>query len=371
MTDIESSNPASSKTTPGQSSHEQRPTSNAGVAIDKKTQPVTYGIALRCVVGGVLMGMANLVPGISGGTMLLAAGIYPRFIGSVADFTSLKWRRSSLLTLGLVLGAAAVTIPLLAGTVKNLVINHQWVMYSLFIGLTLGGIPVVWKMIDRVTVGVWTGAVVGFVVMAAVALVQSLGVKTTTASDSLPLMFTAGVIGASAMILPGISGGYLMLVLGVYVPVLGAIDTVREAVETASFQQAIHPMLTIILPLGIGVVIGVVAVSNLLKWLLARHAGPTLGVLLGLLIGAVIGLWPFQEPVKPVVGQVVKGQVMTEEKIAELKKDDWPTRKFTPEIGQIVGAIGLVFVGFSMTMAIARFSNERKAVLAGEAKNSS
>ena len=371
MTDIESSNPASSKTAPGQASHEQRPTSNAGVAIDKKTQPVTYGIALRCVVGGVLMGMANLVPGISGGTMLLAAGIYPRFIGSVADFTSLKWRRSSLLTLGLVLGAAAVTIPLLAGTVKNLVINHQWVMYSLFIGLTLGGIPVVWKMIDRVTVGVWTGAVVGFVVMAAVALVQSLGVKTTTASDSLPLMFTAGVIGASAMILPGISGGYLMLVLGVYVPVLGAIDTVREAVETASFQQAIHPMLTIILPLGIGVVIGVVAVSNLLKWLLARHAGPTLGVLLGLLIGAVIGLWPFQEPVKPVVGQVVKGQVMTEEKIAELKKDDWPTRKFTPEIGQIVGAIGLVFVGFSVTMAIARFSHERKTVLAGEAKNSS
>jgi putative membrane protein len=350
---------------------ELRATSDASVATDKKTQPVTYGIALRCVGGGVLMGMANLVPGISGGTMLLAAGIYPRFIGSVADVTSLKWRRSSLLTLGLVLGAAAVTIPLLAGTVKDLVVNHQWVMYSLFIGLTLGGVPVVWKMIDRVTAGVWAGAVVGFVVMAVVASVQSLGVKTTSASDSLPLMFTAGVVGASAMILPGISGGYLMLVLGVYVPVLGAIDTVREAVESANFQQAIHPTLTIILPLGVGVVIGVVAVSNALKWLLARYAGLTLGVLLGLLVGAVIGLWPFQEPVKPVVGQVVKGQVMTKEKITELKKDDWPTRKFTPEIGHIAGAIGLVLVGFSVTMAIARSSNERKAVLAGEAKNSS
>ena len=350
---------------------ELRAMSNAGVAADKKTQPVTYSIALRCGGGGVLMGMANLVPGISGGTMLLAAGIYPRFISSLADFTSLKWHKSSLLTLGLVLGAAAVTIPLLAGSIKDLVVNHQWVMYSLFIGLTLGGVPVVWKMIDRATVGVWVGAIVGLVVMAAVASIQSLGVKSTAASDSLPLMFIAGVIGASAMILPGISGGYLMLVLGVYVPVLGAIDTVWEAVKSGNFPQAISPTLTVILPLGVGVVIGVVAVSNALKWLLARFAGPTLGVLLGLLIGAVVGLWPFQEPVKPVVGQVVKGQVMTEEKIAELDKDDWPTQTFAPAVGHVFGAMGIVLVGFSVTVAIAWFSNERKAVPAGEAKNSS
>ena len=350
---------------PQVSGDEIRATSNAVVATDKKTQPVTSGIALRCVGGGMLMGMANLVPGISGGTMLLAAGIYPRFIGSLADVTSLKWRKSSLLTLGLVVGAAAVTIPLLAGTVKDLVINHQWIMYSLFIGLTLGGVPVVWKMIDRATVGVWISAIVGFVVMAAVASIQSLGVDTTAASDSLPLMFIAGIIGASAMILPGISGGYLMLVLGVYVPVLGAIDTVSEAVKSANFSQAIPPMLTVIIPLGVGVVIGVVAVSNALKWLLARYARPTLGVLLGLLVGAVVGLWPFQEPVKPVVGQVIKGQVMTEETITELAKDDWPSQKFTPAVGHVVGAMGMVLVGFSVTVAIAWFSHERKVELGG------
>jgi len=363
MTDSEIEYPEPSHE-PQVSGDELRATSDAGVATDKKTQPVTYGIAMRCVGGGVLMGMANLVPGISGGTMLLATGIYPRFISSLANVTSLKWRRSSLLTLGLVIGAAAVTIPLLAGTVKDLVINHQWIMYSLFIGLTLGGVPVVWKMIDRVTVGVWIGAIVGFVVMAVVAWIQSLGVKTTAASESLPLMFIAGIIGASAMILPGISGGYLMLVLGVYVPVLGAIDTVKEAVMSANFSQAIHPTLTVIIPLGAGVVVGVVAVSNALKWLLARYARPTLGVLLGLLVGAVVGLWPFQEPVKPVVGQVVKGQVMTEEKISELDKDDWPTR-------HVAGAMGIVLVGFSVTLAIAWFSRERKAVLAGKANNSS
>jgi hypothetical protein len=118
-------------------------------------------------------------------------------------------------------------------------------------------------------------------------------------------------------------------------------------------------------------VIGVVVVSNALKWLLARYAGPTLGVLLGLLVGAVFGLWPFQEPVRPVAGQVVKGQVMTEEKIAELDKDDWPTQTFTPAAGHVAGAMGLVLVGFSLTAAIARFSHQRKTVPEGEAKNSS
>ena len=178
-------------------------------------------------------------------------------------------------------------------------------------------------------------------------------------------MFAAGVVSASAMILPGISGGYLMLVLGVYVPVLGAIDTVWEAVKVGAFSEAAPPMLTIILPLGVGAVVGVVVVSNALKWLLARYARPTLGVLLGLLVGAVIGLWPFQEPVKPVAGQVVKGQVMTEEKIAELDKDNWPTQTFTPAVGHVAGAVGLVLVGFAVTAAIALFGREREPVPGG------
>lgn len=351
--------------------HEQRATSGGDVASDEKSQPVTRGTALRCIGGGALMGMANLVPGISGGTMLLATGIYPRFVGAVADVTLLRWRRSSLLTLGLVVGSVAVTVPLLAGTVKDLVINHQWIMYSIFIGLTLGGVPVVWRMIDRAGAGVWIGAVAGFVVMAAVAMVQSLGADTTLAHGSLPLMFVAGVVSASAMILPGISGGYLMLVLGVYVPVLGAIDTVWEAVKVGAFSEAMSPMLTVILPLGAGVLVGVVVVSNVLKWLLARYSRPTLGVLLGLLIGAVIGLWPFQEPVEPVAGQVVKGQVMTEEKIAELDKDDWPTQMFTPAVGQVAGAVGLVLVGFAVTAAIARFGRECEPVPESGATNSS
>ncbi len=334
-------------------------------------QPVTRSTALRCMVGGLLMGMANLVPGISGGTMLLATGIYPRFVGAVADLTSLKWRRSSLLTLAIVLGSAGVAVPLLAGTVKGLVVEHRWIMYSLFIGLTLGGVPVVWKMIDRTTRAVWIGAAAGLVVMAAVAAAQSMGTDTASSRDSLLLMFFAGVIGASAMILPGISGSYLMLVLGVYVPVLAAIDTVTRAAKAGAFSEAVTPMWTVILPLGAGIVVGVVVVSNALKWLLARYARATLGVLLGLLVGAVVGLWPFSQPIQPGPGDMVKGRVQTVESIAELDKDDWPTRPFTPTAGHVAGAVVLVLVGSAMTGAIARLGREREALPTHKAGSSS
>ena len=103
-------------------------------------------LVLRGGIGGTLMGLANLVPGISGGTMLLAAGVYPGFIGAIAEVTTLRFRLRSMVTLGSVGVAAALAILLFAGTVKSLVEENRWMMYSLFIGLTLGGVPLVWRM---------------------------------------------------------------------------------------------------------------------------------------------------------------------------------------------------------------------------------
>ena len=103
-------------------------------------------LVARGVLGGTLMGLANLVPGISGGTMLLAAGVYPGFIAGIAEVTTLRFRLRSLLLLGAIVASAAVGILLLAGTVRSLVVDHRWIMYSLFIGLTLGGVPLVWRL---------------------------------------------------------------------------------------------------------------------------------------------------------------------------------------------------------------------------------
>jgi putative membrane protein len=325
---------------------------------------VPFGRLLpRAVLGGTLMGMANLVPGISGGTMLLAAGVYPQFVGAIAEISRFKLRRDSLLLLGVVIAMALVSIVLLAGPVKSFVVGHRWVAYCLFIGLTLGGVPIVWGIIrgvpGRSGSAVWWGAAGGFIVMAGVAVwqTQSAGGGDRTDAGFL-FMFLAGVAGASAMILPGISGGYLLLVLGVYVPILGGIDAVKLALKARDFAALSDPVVDIVIPVGLGVVIGVVLVSNAIKWLLARYELATLGVLLGLLVGAVIGLWPFQRAVKPAVGDVFKGRVLTPETLEALPPSDWPNAFFTPSAGQVLGALGLVVLGFLATHLVARMGKD-------------
>jgi len=317
-------------------------------------------LVLRGALGGVLMGLANLVPGISGGTMLLAAGIYPRFVNAVAELSTLKFRRLSLLALGSVVIAAMAAVVLFAGPVKDLVVHHRWIMYSLFIGLTLGGIPVVWGLARPATPGLWMGALGGFVAMAALALAQQSGAGASGSAEAGPIILgLAGVAGASAMILPGVSGGYLLLVLGAYIPILSGIDTFKDALSARDLGAMMAPALGVLLPVGIGVVVGVVGVSNLLKWLLARFEKPTLGALLGLLVGAVVGLWPFQRSVEPVPGvTVVKGQVVTEANVAEFDPEDYATERFAPSGGQVAGALGLIVLGTGLTVVVSRLGRE-------------
>lgn len=330
----------------------------------------TLSLLVRSVFGGTLMGLANLVPGISGGTMLLAVGIYPRFIAAISEVTSFRFRKSSLLTLAGVGGAAALAIGGLAGVVKDLVVDHRWVMYALFIGLTLGGVPLVWRLIGRErTRGTWAGALVGLVGMVIVGMAQMQGGGSANREGMLYL-FVAGVVGASAMILPGISGGYMLLLLGAYVPILAGIDAFKDALQALHVEALLGVGLRVIVPVGLGVVVGVVAVSNLLRWALERHRQPTLGVLLGLLLGAVVGLWPFQQGVPPRPGDVIKGQVVRIDEAghpvlaatgARLKAEDYPTRTFRPSPLQLAAALGLIAAGFGLTLLVDRLGGEEHA----------
>ncbi len=316
-------------------------------------------LVVRSALGGLLMGLANLVPGISGGTMLLAAGVYPRFIEGIAEVTTLRFRLPSLVVLGSVVASAGLAILLLAGVVKDLVVTWRWIMYSWFIGLTLGGVPVVAALLGKWDRSAVLGAAMGFLGMATLGLAQAQGVTNASGSDASALWFAfAGVAGAAAMILPGVSGGYLLLVMGMYVPILSGIDAFKEALRSADVAAMLDPTFQVVVPVGIGVVIGVIGVSNALRWLLAHHEKLTLGVLVGLLVGAVVGLWPFQDGVPPEIGSTWKGQVVTDAVLADLDPEDYPTRWFSPSAGQVIGALGLVAVGFVMTLGVARIGGE-------------
>ena len=341
-------------TEPGEAPHPTQP--------DLEPHGPVAGLAVRGGIGGVLMGLANLVPGISGGTMLLASGVYQPFINAIADVSTLRFRVRSLVLLGSVAIAAALSIVLLAGPVKDLVVDQRWIMYSLFIGLTLGGVPLIWSMIgeahrDRqanVRASV-AGGVIGIVAMAIMVLFKTGG----GGSSNFALLMVAGLAGASAMILPGLSGGYLLLVLGQYVPILASIDRLKDAVG-ARDVGAIVAEWVVVVPVGLGVVIGIAGVSNLVRFMLKRFEGFTLGVLMGLLLGSVLGLWPFQQGVEPAIGSTLKGEVVTEQSLQTIAREDWPLAFFAPTVMQVVWAVVLVGIGLAITLGIAAVGNRLK-----------
>ena len=242
----------------------------------------TASLAARGAAGGVLMGLANLVPGISGGTMLLAAGVYPQFIGSVAEVSTFRFRLRSIVLLASVLLGMAVAIVGLAGFVKDLVVYHQWVMYSVFIGLTLGGVPLLWRMVRPADPTVIIAAIVGILAMVALVLVQGGGAGSTAGDGAVAagsdnslvgvtaMLLVAGTAAGAAMILPGVSGGYLMLVLGQYVVILGAIAGTRDAVRGGDWADVTDGLMVLV-PFGLGVVL--VAVGMVL------HRGLAVGAL--------------------------------------------------------------------------------------------
>lgn len=115
-----------------------------------------------------------------------------------------------------------------------------------------------------------------------------------------------------------------------------------------------------LIPVGIGVVLGVAIVGNVLRFVLHRYEKTTLGFLLGLLIAAPAGLYPFKEGVPPEVGETFEGETVTEESIEDIDPKDWPERSFTPGFTHLAGSAALIGVGIAATLAVGRLGREHK-----------
>lgn len=331
----------------------------------------------RVLAGGFLMGLANLVPGVSGGTMILAVGLYDRFIGAVAEVSSLRLRRDSLVFLALVSVGAVLAIVSFSGVAVSLVTEQRWVAYSLFIGMTLGGTPELLRECRPASPAGIAGFSAGLGLMAGLAW----GVSDVGLAVSTPLLVGVGALAASSMILPGISGAYLLLIFGVYEVVIGSLS-VRSLVEDTAAS------LEVIAPVALGAVAGIALLSNLLQRLLARHPRPSHAVLLGLLGGSVLGLWPFQEPQHPdlahdgrraAVEFVLAGaspQALEVEGISVRTAEGWRSAygtmslagrehaarslvRFGPGAGQLLGALALVAAGVTLTRALGARRGDR------------
>lgn len=259
--------------------------------------------------------------------MLLAVGVYPQCIEAVAKLTTLRPDRQAVALLAAVAVSAALVLLVLAGTVRDLVVDYRWVMYSIFLGSTLGGVPVLWRLMKRLDSKSLIGISVGLALMIATSSVPS-GQDGSTPASYL-VLFLVGLGAFAAMLLPGLSGGYLLVLSGQYVPVLGAVDNLKNAVSGFGGLQwlAFLESAKILAPFALGGVLALACVSSLIRILLRRQRSMMLGFLLGLLIGTIVGLWPFS-------GEGTGGVL--------------------PSVGQGVAALCLAACGFFATSAIAR-----------------
>ena len=238
---------------------------------------------------GVAMGAADVVPGVSGGTIAFISGIYEELLESIAsvNFKTLKliktdgikvfWEKINGNFLVSLLVGIGISILSLAKLISFLLENHPILVWSFFFGLVLASILYIGKQITK-----WNIVTVIVLILAAILAywITTLNPLISGDSPSTLFLFLAGAIAICAMILPGISGAFILVLLGAYKPILGAID--NKDIKTIAI-------------VGVGAIVGLLTFSRILKWLFKHYKNSTLAVLTGFVLGSLNKIWPWKE----------------------------------------------------------------------------
>jgi len=235
---------------------------------------------------GMLMGIADLVPGISGGTVAFMTGIYQRLINSLSQFNPALLgvlKRDGMRAavahvdggfLAALFAGILTSIVLLAGVVTYLLENHELYVWGLFFGLVAGSTWFLLRSIDERGLKELIALIIG--AFLAWFLVQQTPVDI---EPSFGYILFCGTVAISAMVLPGISGSFILLLLGAYKVLLGAVN-----------EGDVVPIVAFV----IGALIGLMTISRVLKELLKRYYSTTIATLTGFLIGSIQALWPWR-----------------------------------------------------------------------------
>lgn len=243
---------------------------------------------LKDILRGVLIGVANAIPGVSGGTMMVSMGIYDKIISSVTNiFHQLK---KSILTLlpygiGMVLGIVGLSF-----AIEYLFKNYPLQTALLFIGLILGGLPMMIGKVKGKKANIGNVAVFLFF-FAFIFLLQWLNGKNASDVTLIlsPVMvirlFFVGIIAAATMVIPGVSGSMILMILGFYTPVIEAVTFTVKALAGGDFGGFLNQCL-ILFPFGVGVLIGIYYVAKLIELLLKKQESLTYSGILGLIVAS-------------------------------------------------------------------------------------
>ncbi len=294
---------------------------------------------LLLVLKGMGMGAADVVPGVSGGTIAFITGIYEELINSIKsiNLNSLKllftgnpadfWKAVNGNFLATVLLGIAISIFSLAKGLGYLLHNYPILVWSFFFGLIVASAVYVARAIKRWNPGTITAGIAGIVVAFYITVISP-----AEANTSWFFIFISGSIAICAMILPGISGSFILVLLGMYRFILDSVGELNLAV---------------ILVFMAGAAIGIIAFSNLLSWLLKNYHNLTIALLAGFMVGSLNKVWPWKKISETFIDR--HGEVRS---LAETNILPQTYEKLTGNNPMLTGAILLVITGFALIFVI-------------------
>ena len=239
---------------------------------------------------GMAMGAADVVPGVSGGTIAFISGIYEELLNSISSFNfslinvfknegfkSVWIKVNGNFLVSLFVGIL-ISVLSLAKLIESMLENHPIVIWSFFFGLVLASIIYIGKQITKWTKGSFLCLILGAILAFYITTLNPM----VSANSSPWFLFLAGMIAICAMILPGISGSFILVLLGAYKPVLNALNT-KDFVSIIIFL--------------VGAILGLLSFSRVLKWLFSTYKNYTLATLTGFIIGSLNKIWPWKETI--------------------------------------------------------------------------
>lgn len=295
---------------------------------------------------GFAMGAANVIPGVSGGTIALITGIFERLINAIKSFnlTALKLLMKGKIKelieyvdfyfLVAVFAGMVASLVSLARLLDYLFINYPVFVWAFFFGLILASVYYVGKTVKK-----WKPSVViTFVVGAAIAVIITT-LNHATENDSFYYLVLCGVVAICSMILPGLSGSFILILMGNYQLVM--LDAVNNA------------DIGILIPVIIGAIGGLIAFSHVLSWVYKKFKDQTISTLTGFILGSLSVLWPWQQDIylKDELGEFI---LKNDEKIVA------GTTKYLPESfnSEVFIALTLVVIGFISISLIEKFASK-------------
>ncbi len=250
-------------------------------------------VNMKLIIKGYIMGIANLIPGLSGGTIALSLGIYDKFINALAHIKR-DFRENIAFLLPLLLGLL-LSFLTMSNIISNLLTNYALPTAMFFTGLVAGGIPMIIKDYKEVkspkfTIKHLAIFKLSFILVLVMSLLDIFGFSSSSTLNSINfgtyiMILFAGIIVAGTMILPGISGSLLLMLLGLYDTIIGSLSSIGRPDGTTSDML-------IIFAYAIGLVIGLVAMSRFIEYLFKSHREKALIGILGFMFSSVICL-PF------------------------------------------------------------------------------